>query len=150
MCCVVWKKHVARVCLKYFRYFHRYVASVRYRCCKSTSRCCTCCNGYTCMFQVYVLNVLCVLHICCKFLSGYCLYMHVANICFKCFQVFHIYVCKCFIWMFFCELYEYKRRHSTCTYEHTYANHTPMSTFERLCQHISKIDEVTTDASSRD
>ena len=26
-------------------------------------------------------------------------YMHVASICFECFQVFHTYVCKCFIWM---------------------------------------------------
>jgi hypothetical protein len=28
-----------------------------------------------------------------------CIYMHVASICFQVFQVFHMYVCKCFIWM---------------------------------------------------
>ena len=32
-------------------------------------------------------------------LSGCCIYMHVASICFKCFKVFHTYVCECFILM---------------------------------------------------
>jgi hypothetical protein len=37
--------------------FHRYVANVLYGYCKSRSRCRICCNGYTCMFQLYVLSV---------------------------------------------------------------------------------------------
>jgi hypothetical protein len=44
------------------------------------------------MFQIFHLqtNVASIL-------SGCCIYMHVASICFKCFQVFHTYVCECFI-----------------------------------------------------
>jgi hypothetical protein len=36
---------------------------------------------------------------CCKSKSWRCMHMHVASICFKSFQVFHTYVCECFIWM---------------------------------------------------
>jgi hypothetical protein len=45
------------------------------------------------------MNVASVLSGCCKNRSRCCIYMHVASICFKCFQVFHTYVCKCFIWI---------------------------------------------------
>jgi riboflavin transporter FmnP len=44
------------------------------------------------MFQMYLLNVSSILGVCCKLLSwscksryGCCIYMHVANIYFKCF-----------------------------------------------------------------
>jgi hypothetical protein len=40
-----------------FQMFQSYIASVVYWCCKSRSGCCTCYNSYTCMVQVYVLNV---------------------------------------------------------------------------------------------
>jgi hypothetical protein len=77
-----------------------------YRCCKSRSRCCTCCNGYTRMFQVYVPNVSSGPDECCKCLSGCCksisrccIYMHIVSMHFKCFKTFHTYACKCFIWM---------------------------------------------------
>jgi hypothetical protein len=45
------------------------------------------------------MNAASVLSGCCKSRSRCCIYMHVASICFKCFQVFHTYVCECFIWM---------------------------------------------------
>jgi hypothetical protein len=45
----IWMLHV----------FHLYVACV-------SSRCCICCNGYTHMLQVYVLNVLFVSNVRCK------------------------------------------------------------------------------------
>ena len=57
---------------------------------------------FKCMFQIFHLfqaNVASVLSGCCKSISGWCIYMYVASICFKCFQVFHTYVCECFIWM---------------------------------------------------
>jgi hypothetical protein len=57
---------------------------------------------FKCMFQMFHLfetNVASVLSGCCKSRSRCCTYMHFTRICFKCFQVFHIYVCKCFIWM---------------------------------------------------
>ena len=80
--------------------FQRYVASVSDRYCKSRSGCCTCCNGYICMLQVYVSNVSDVSEVCCK-----CLYIDVAkvdrdvahvvmaiHVCFKCmFQIFHLF-----------------------------------------------------------
>jgi hypothetical protein len=76
-----------------------------YRCCKSRSRCCTCCNDYTRMFEVYVPNVSSSPDECCKCLSGCCksisrccIYMHIASIYFKCFKMFYTYACKCFIW----------------------------------------------------
>jgi hypothetical protein len=79
--------------------FPKYVASVVYRCCKSRSGYCTCCNDHTCMFKVYVTNifhlfqtyVVSILPKCCRS-------MHVASIYFNCFQVCHTY--KCFICMF--------------------------------------------------
>jgi hypothetical protein len=105
--------------------FQRYVASVSYRCCKSRSWCCTCYNGYTRMFQVYVLNVSTVLDVCCKYfyLNVAKVDLNVAYTCmlqsyfpsgFRCFirvvQVFHMHVlivsfvffvcCNCSIWMF--------------------------------------------------
>jgi hypothetical protein len=49
-----------------FQVFQRYVANVVYRCCKSRLRCCTCCNDYTLMFQVYVPNILFVPDVCCE------------------------------------------------------------------------------------
>jgi hypothetical protein len=42
------------------RMFHRYVASVSYRCCKSRSGCCICCNICTYMLQASVPNILSV------------------------------------------------------------------------------------------
>ena len=44
-------------------------------------------------FQIYVASVLSG---CCKSRSRYCIGMHVASICFKCFQVFHTYVLQVF------------------------------------------------------
>jgi hypothetical protein len=37
-----------------FQMFQRYATSVSYGCCKSKSWCCICCNGCTCMLQIYV------------------------------------------------------------------------------------------------
>jgi hypothetical protein len=51
------------------------------------------------MFQGYFPNVLSIPDVCYKCLSGYCIYIYVASICFKRFQVFHTYICKYFIWM---------------------------------------------------
>ena len=45
------------------------------------------------------MNVASGLSSCCKSGSRCCIYMHVASICFKRFQVFHTYVCKRLIWM---------------------------------------------------
>jgi hypothetical protein len=71
------------------------VASVPYRCCKSRSECCTCCNGYARMFQVYVPNVSSVSDVCCK-----CFHLDVAKVnldaVYTCmlqvYVVFHTYV----------------------------------------------------------
>ena len=46
------------------------------------------------IFHLFQMNVASVLSGCCK-----SIYMHVASICFKCFQVFHTYVCERSIWM---------------------------------------------------
>ena len=57
---------------------------------------------FKCMFQIFHLfqtNVASALSGCCKSRSRCCIYIDVASICFKCFQVFHMYVCNCFIWM---------------------------------------------------
>jgi hypothetical protein len=51
------------------------------------------------IFHMFQTNVALVLSGCCKNRSGCCIYMHVASICFKCFQVFHMYVYEYFIWM---------------------------------------------------
>jgi hypothetical protein len=63
---VALKAHVANIYFKCFGYFLLYVASVSYECCKSRSRWGISCNGYTHMFQVYVLNVSFVSEVCCK------------------------------------------------------------------------------------
>jgi hypothetical protein len=76
--------------------FQRYAASVLYRSCKTISRCCTCCNDYTCMFKIYVLNVfICFRRMwqifssgCCKSRSRCCVHMYVATTCFKCLRCF--------------------------------------------------------------
>jgi hypothetical protein len=49
-----------------FQMFQRCFASVSHRCCKSRSGCCTCCNSYTCMFQVWVPNVSSISDVCRK------------------------------------------------------------------------------------
>jgi hypothetical protein len=85
-------------CNSMFQVFQMYVASVVYQCCKNRLGCYTCCNGYTRIFQVYVSNVLSILDEYCKSFT-WMLHIHVANICFKCFQVFHTYVYEYFIWM---------------------------------------------------
>jgi hypothetical protein len=54
---------------------------------------------FKCIFQMFYLfqtYVASILSRCCKIKSRCCIYMHVASICFKCFQVFYTYVCKCF------------------------------------------------------
>jgi hypothetical protein len=51
------------------------------------------------MFHLFQMNVASVLSGCWKSRSRCCIYMHVASIRFKCFQVFHTYVCNCFIWI---------------------------------------------------
>jgi hypothetical protein len=67
--------------------FQWYVAYISYRCCKSRSGCCICCNGCTLMLQTSVPNVLSVFSdVCCK-----CVYLNVAYVSHIC--------CKCFIWM---------------------------------------------------
>jgi hypothetical protein len=72
-----------------FQVFQRYIASVSYRCCKSRSGCCICCNDYARMFQVYVLNVSSISNVRYKYF-----HMDVAkvdlNVAYACiFQVFH-------------------------------------------------------------
>jgi hypothetical protein len=83
-----------------FRVFQRYVATVSYRCCKSRSRryksrsgCCTYCNSYARMFQMYVLNVSSLSDVCYK-----CFYLDVASVslyihacCNRMFQVFQVF-----------------------------------------------------------
>jgi hypothetical protein len=100
------KAHVVRVCFKCFRYF-RGMLQVLYIDVVKVDRdaahvvmdihvC------FKCMFEMFHLfqtNVVSVLFGCCKNRFECCIYMHVASLCFKCFQVFHMYVCKCFIWM---------------------------------------------------
>jgi cell division protein FtsW (lipid II flippase) len=51
------------------------------------------------MFYLFQTNVASFLFGCCKNRSRYCICMHVASICFKCFKVFRTYFCKCLIWM---------------------------------------------------
>jgi hypothetical protein len=66
------------------------VAKSRSGCCKNRSECCTCCNDYTHMFQVYVSNIS-LLQV---FSSGCCICMHVASVFFKWFQVVHTSVAR--------------------------------------------------------
>jgi hypothetical protein len=76
-----------------FQMFQRCVASVSHRCCKSRSGCCTCCNGYTCMFQCFIcfIRMLQVFH-----LDVAKVDLDVVYIC-KCFKFFHTYVVNGFI-----------------------------------------------------
>jgi hypothetical protein len=83
--------------------FYIDVASILYRCCNNILECCTCCNGYTCMFQVYVANVLSVSDVCCK-----CFHLDVAkvdlDVAYTCTLEAYVssvsYVsCKCFTWL---------------------------------------------------
>jgi hypothetical protein len=55
--------YVAMVAHAYFKCLFSCVSNVLNLCCKSGSRCCIRCYGYTCMFQEYVSTVLVV---CCK------------------------------------------------------------------------------------
>jgi hypothetical protein len=63
---IALKLHVAKLMFQVFQLFQRYVASILYRYCKSRLGCCTSCNGYTHMFEVYVQNILSVSDIYCK------------------------------------------------------------------------------------
>jgi hypothetical protein len=54
-----------------FQMFHRYIANVVYPCYKSSLRCCTSCNSYTRMFQMF----LSIPDVCCKYF-----YLDVTNI----------------------------------------------------------------------
>jgi hypothetical protein len=57
---------VASVCCKrIFQVFHMHVAGVSYGCCKSRSRCCIYCNGYTRTLQASIANVSAVSDGCC-------------------------------------------------------------------------------------
>ena len=49
-----------------FQMFQRYVTSVSYGCCKSTSGCCICCKCFTGMLQTFVQSVSSVSNVCCK------------------------------------------------------------------------------------
>ena len=104
--------------------FQRYVASVVYRCCKSRSGCCTCCNGYTRMFLVYVPNVSSVLgecwkcfiwmlhiHACCKHMFQ--VFSGVSYVCLRVFYPDVAYVCIGFQ-MFFRRFHKYLRRLFKC------------------------------------
>jgi hypothetical protein len=102
-CCVF--RHVASLCFKcficfkcMFQVFHTDVAKVDRGVAHVVMAIHIC---FKCMFQMFHLlqmNVANVLSGCCKNRSGCCKYMRVASICcFKCFQVFHMYTCKCFI-----------------------------------------------------
>jgi hypothetical protein len=105
-----------RVCCKrMFQVSQSYVAIILSRCrsgyCKSRSEYYTYCNGYTRMFQVYVLSVSSVTSwkkfICCKCFHldiakvdlNVTYIMHLASVCFECFirrlQVFHLHVAYC-------------------------------------------------------
>jgi hypothetical protein len=55
-----------------FQVFQTYVANVLSGCLKSRSWCCTCCNGYTCMFQAHVSSVSPILDVHCKCFSFGC------------------------------------------------------------------------------
>ena len=91
--------------------FQRYVASVSYGCCKSSSGYCICCNGYIRMLQMSIPNILFVFfrrksQVC---LSGYCIcFIHVASVfiwmlhklamAFRCFVSVSDVCCKFFIY----------------------------------------------------
>ena len=83
---------VSDMCKSMFQMFQlcqMYVSSVSYRCCKSRSGCCICCNDCTCMLQVSAPNVSSIfLDLCCK-----CVYLDVAYVSHIC--------CNCFIWMLY-------------------------------------------------
>jgi hypothetical protein len=54
---VTLRSACCNVTFQVFQMFHLDVARVLSWYCKSRSWCCTCCSGYTRLFQVYVLNV---------------------------------------------------------------------------------------------
>jgi hypothetical protein len=56
-CCNVMKTHVAIICFMCFWCFIGMLQLFLYRCCKSRSRCCICCNGCTRMLQRSISNV---------------------------------------------------------------------------------------------
>jgi hypothetical protein len=100
------KTACCKIIFQVFQMFQRYVGSVVYRCCKGDRDVAHVVMAiyiyFKCMFQMFHLfqtYVASVLSGCCKSRSGCCIYIHVANICFKCFQVFHMYICRCLIWM---------------------------------------------------
>jgi hypothetical protein len=79
-----WKcMHVASVRFKCFRCSKGMLQVYSYGCCKSRSRCCIRCNGYTRMFQPSVPNVSFVLK---RMLQVFYLDVaYVSHICYKCF-----------------------------------------------------------------
>jgi hypothetical protein len=82
-------KHIFQV----FQMFQRFVVSVSYRCCKSRSGCCICCNSCTRMLQTLFPNV------------SYVFRTYVASVFIWILHIFHIYVasvlsrcCVCLQW----------------------------------------------------
>ena len=87
-----------------FQMFIRYVANISYRCCKSRSGCCICCNGCTHMLQASVLNISSVFSdVCARCLFGCCIcfthmlqvfYLNVEYVCngFRVFRLFLMYI----------------------------------------------------------
>jgi hypothetical protein len=70
-----------------FHVFRMYIAIISCGCCKSRSRCCTCCNSCVRMLQRFVFNVSLVF------------FMYVASMFYlDVAYVSHI-CCKCFIWI---------------------------------------------------
>jgi hypothetical protein len=78
-----------------------HVASVSCGCCKSRSRCCICCNGYTCMLQVSIPNVSAVSDV--WYMRVYLGVAYVSHLCCKCFirmlHMFHIDVAYILQWL---------------------------------------------------
>jgi len=83
--CLQWLWSVLQV-------LQTFVASVSCGCCKSRTRCCICCNGYTPMlFQMFQL-----IQTCSKYFSWFRRMLHVFYLCVA--YVSHL-CCKCFIRM---------------------------------------------------
>ena len=82
-----------------FLKFERYVASIIFDVAKGDQDAAhvvmaihVCFNCISQMFHLFQMNIAIGLSGCYKSGSGCCIYMHVASICFNCFQVFHTYV----------------------------------------------------------